>query len=253
MLSSVDNTSSVNDFLPYRDRWELTEARRYLTRSPTPLSVSLRTEFVDGIVRWREITFMADPGVQGVATVVSPVSGSVVRGVVLAHGGSDDGRRFFVCEAAGLAARGAAVILPVMRLRLENGCDAFAEDVRKAVLIERAALDVLVDWAGAPPGGLSFLGHSAGGAIGAVLSAVEPRLTRITILGTAPATWRARRGLSNWRTAASSRRSWLPSSIGSTSRPSSSHTAAASTASRPRPEHASSTDAELRTVTRGWS
>lgn len=42
---------------------------------------------------------------------------------------------------------------------------------------------MLVDWAGAPAGGLSFLGHSGGGSIGAVLSAIEPRLDRIAIFG----------------------------------------------------------------------
>jgi fermentation-respiration switch protein FrsA (DUF1100 family) len=102
--------------------------------------------------------------------------------VVLAHGGSDDGRQFFASEAAALAAQGAVVILPVTRIRLDDGVDAFATDVRNAVLTERAALDVLVE-AGAPPGELSFLGHSAGGALGAILSAVEPRLARIAIFG----------------------------------------------------------------------
>lgn len=63
-----------------------------------------------------------------------------------------------------------------------DGVDAFAADVRNAVLTEPAALDVLVE-AGAPPGALSFLGHSAGGALGAILSAVEPRLARIAIFG----------------------------------------------------------------------
>ncbi len=89
----------------------------------------------------------------------------MTRGVVLAHGGSDDGRRFFLTEAAALAARGAAVILPVTRIRQNDGVDAFAAEVRNAVLTERAALDVLVE-AGAPPGALSFLGHSGGGASG---------------------------------------------------------------------------------------
>lgn len=50
------------------------------------------------------------------------------------------------------------------------------------MLTERVALDVLVE-AGAPPGALSFLGHSAGGALGAILSAVEPGLARIAIFG----------------------------------------------------------------------
>lgn len=67
--------------------------------------------------------------------------------MVLAHGGSDDGRRFFVSEAADLACCGAAVILPAVRVRQDSGTDEFATDVRDAVLTERAALDVLI----APP------------------------------------------------------------------------------------------------------
>ena len=79
-----------------------------------------------------------------------------------------------------MAAQGATVVLPVTRIGPDDGVDAFATDVKNAVLIECAALDVLIE-AGAPPDALSFLGHSAGGAIGAILSAVAPRLARIAI------------------------------------------------------------------------
>jgi hypothetical protein len=182
MLGSVDDVSAVEDFLPYRGRWELTDVRRYFARPPVPLAVSLLAERGHGILAWREVNFAAGSGVEGIATVVLPMSKTVTRGVALAHGGSDDGRQFFLSEAAALAAHGAAVILPVTRIRLDCGVDAFATDVRNAVLTERAALDVLAE-AGAPPGALSFLGHSAGGAIGAILSAVEPRLARIAIFG----------------------------------------------------------------------
>jgi hypothetical protein len=106
MLDSVDDMSAVEDFLPYRGRWELAEVRRYFARPPVPLSVSLLTERGDGILHRREVNFAAGSGVRGIATVVSPLSKTVTRGVVLAHGGSDDGRRFFVSEAAALAAQG---------------------------------------------------------------------------------------------------------------------------------------------------
>lgn len=223
MLGSVDDMSAVEDFLPYRDRWELTDVRRYFARPPVPLSVSLLAERGDGILHWREVNFAADSGVvEGIATVVLPMSKTVTRGVVLAPGGSDDGRRFFVSEAAALAAQGAAVILPVTRIRQDDGVDAFATDVRNAVLTERAALDVLVE-AGAPPGALSFLGHSAGGALGALLSAVEPRLARIAIFGNGDGPL-GQLWLLNSRAAASSRRIWPPSPTGSIS-----HTSSVST------------------------
>ncbi len=126
------------------------------------------------------MSFAADVGAEDIGTVVVPVSEEVTRGVVLAHGGIDDGRRFFRSEAAALAAQGAVVILPVTRIRTDASVDAFATDVRLAVLTERAALDVLLRL-GAPADALSFLGHSGGGALGAVLTAVEPRLGRVVI------------------------------------------------------------------------
>ena len=171
---------AVDDFWPYRGRWELAEVRRYFTRSPLPLSVSLLAERADGDLRWREVSFAGGAGVEAIATMVLPLSKTVTWGVVLAHGGSDDGRRFFLSEAAALAAQGAAVILPAVRVRQTEGVDAFAADVRNAVLIERAALDILIE-AGAPPGALSFLGHSGGGALAGILCAVEPRLARVGI------------------------------------------------------------------------
>ncbi|HVX42471.1 MAG TPA: hypothetical protein VHC49_01225 [Mycobacteriales bacterium] len=124
----------------------------------------------------------ASGSVEGIATVVAPVSGPVTRGVVLAHGGSEDGRHCFESEAAALASRGAAVVLPVARIRLDGGIEGFASDVRNAVLTQRAALDLLIE-SGAPPDHLAFVGHSAGGAQAAILSGVEPRLSRIAILG----------------------------------------------------------------------
>lgn len=176
-MSNVD----IDDaFRPYRHRWNLIAARRYFDRALVPASAVVRSERVDGSLRWREVTFPADVGVEAVATVVSPSSGRVERGLVLAHGGSDDGRRFFLSEAAALAAQGAVVVLPVTRFRFLDGVDAFAADNRTAVLTQRAALDVLLE-CGAPPGALSYLGHSAGGALGAILAAVEPRLAGIVI------------------------------------------------------------------------
>lgn len=133
----------------------------------------------DGLI-WREVSIVVDLDAEGFATVVLPVTDTVRRGVVLAHGGSQDGRRFFRSEAAALAGQGAVVVLPATRMRTDDGVDTFVADVRVAVLTERAALDVLFEF-GTPAEALSFLGHSAGGALGAVLSAVEPRLAGLVI------------------------------------------------------------------------
>jgi len=170
----------VGAFAPYRGRWELAGARRFFDLATRSVSVSVSGEHEQAGVVWREVTFAADPSTVVTATVVSPLGQRVTRGAVLAHGGTDGVRRFFLSEAAAMAAGGAIVILPVTRMRPQDGIDIFAATVRTAVLTERAALDVLVEM-GAPPDTLCFLGHSAGGFLGAILAAVEPRLARIVI------------------------------------------------------------------------
>jgi len=103
--------------------------------------VSVSGEHEHAGVVWREVTFAADSATVVTATVVSPLGQRVTRGAVLAHGGTDDGRRFFLSEAAAMAAGGAIVILPVARMRPQDGIDIFAATVCTAVLTERAALD----------------------------------------------------------------------------------------------------------------
>lgn len=188
MLGIVDGMSVRDDRLMYRAPWQWPDAQRFFARQPVPPSVSLLRERTDDVLRWREVRFAVGAGVEGIATLVVPTAVPVARGVVVAHGGTDDGRRFFLSEAAALAAQGAAVVLPATRMRGGDGIDTFASDVRTAVLTQRAALDLLVE-AGSPPDALSFLGHSAGGSLGAVLSAVEPRLTRIAIFGSGAGPW----------------------------------------------------------------
>ena len=48
-LGSMDDMAAVEDVLPYRGRWELTEVRRYFAHPPMPLSVSLLKDRADGI------------------------------------------------------------------------------------------------------------------------------------------------------------------------------------------------------------
>ena len=139
MLGNVDDAPPVTS-RPYRARWSLAEARHYFACPPTPLALSLLEERMDRGLIWREVSFTADVDTAGIATVVLPASRTLRRGVVLAHGGSHDGRRFFRSEAAALAAQGAVVILPATRMRTTDGVEAFVADVRVAVLTERASL-----------------------------------------------------------------------------------------------------------------
>ena len=141
-------------------------------------------------LRWRELRYTVRPGLIRSATLItSDRAAPPARGVVLAHGGTDDGRHFFFGEAAVLAHQGAAVVLPAVRLRLGDSFDDFAADIRDAVLTLRRALDVLTDVSLAPADHLSYLGHSAGAMWGAYLCAIELRLSRVGVFATGSGTF----------------------------------------------------------------
>ena len=116
---------------------------------------------------------------EDVATLVRP-AGSPVCGVVIAHGGSDDGRRFFLDEAASFAARGAAVVLPVMRFEGHGDWDVTEAAIRRTVRTYRWALDVL-EAEGAPR--LGFYGHSGGAFLGILLAVADDRLEALVLAG----------------------------------------------------------------------
>ncbi len=161
-------------------QWTLGSAQRFFARPQPAGEGEVLSARVDHDLQWRDVSFAVRPGLTGLATMVSGQERRV--GVVLAHGGSDDGHRFFVDEAAQLARRGATVVLPVTRFPPHAEIGEVAEVVRDAVLTELCAVDLLVGQVG-PAARLCFLGHSAGGFLGAYLSALEPRLSRVAIFG----------------------------------------------------------------------
>jgi len=114
-----------------------------------------------------------------VATLVRP-KGSPVCGVVIAHGGSDDGRRFFLDEAMSFAARGAAVVLPVMRFPGHGDWATTEASIHRTVRTYRWALDVLTA-EGAPR--LGFYGHSGGAFLGILLAVADDRLEALVLAG----------------------------------------------------------------------
>jgi pimeloyl-ACP methyl ester carboxylesterase len=114
-----------------------------------------------------------------VGTLVRP-AGAPVCGVVIAHGGSDDGRRFFLDEAASFAARGAAVLLPVMRFPGHADWAATEASIHRTIRTYRWALDVL-DAEGAPR--LGFYGHSGGAFLGILLAVADDRLDALVLAG----------------------------------------------------------------------
>ncbi|MGR6320682.1 hypothetical protein Q2K19_22400 [Micromonospora soli] len=83
----------------------------------------------------------------------------------------------FVDEATSLAERGMTALLTAYRLPPHGDQRAWADAVRAAVLTQRRGLDVLTAWADR----LCYFGHSGGAALGAILSAVEPRLFALAL------------------------------------------------------------------------
>jgi len=166
----------------YEQSWTVAAARGFFADPGSGSRLNVVSDHHKADVRYREISFDIRPGVSGVATVVD-AGRTAGPGVVLAHGGSDDGRRFLLTEAEQLARRGATVILPVTRFPWYADVDHIASAIRDAVLTERRAVGVLLDWAGSRPDNICFLGHSAGAFLAAHLSAVEPRLAKVVPFG----------------------------------------------------------------------
>ena len=145
-----------------------------------PLDVESRPPAVMGDVRVSDLSYAHPAGGRVAAFVVSGGRASG-PGVILAHGGSTDGRRLLGREAASLARIGFTVLLAATSFPGHGDAGAAAEAVRAAVLTQRRGLDVLTGWAGADPGRLGYFGHSAGAYQGAILSAAEPRLAALVL------------------------------------------------------------------------
>ncbi|GAA0908098.1 hypothetical protein GCM10009557_82790 [Virgisporangium ochraceum] len=126
-----------------------------------------------------EISFDDGDGGRSVGTLVTPPE-PTGTGVIIAHGGQADGRRFFMTEALALAGLGMTVLLPVTELPDHGDIEATSRAIRRHVLTHRRGVDVL-ETVTAGRGPLYFYGHSAGAAQGALLSAVEPRIAAFSL------------------------------------------------------------------------
>jgi dipeptidyl aminopeptidase/acylaminoacyl peptidase len=148
-----------------------------------PLDVRLGSSRGEGVTAV-DLTYSDGSGGTVVATLLRP-AGPTLGGVVVAHGGSDDGRRYFLDEAAELAEAGMAVLLPATRLPPHGDTLATAAAVARAVRNFRRGLDVLRTY---DADRLCFFGHSAGAVLGALLAGAEPRLTAVVLAGTGSGT-----------------------------------------------------------------
>lgn len=149
-------------------------------RRDAPLDVACHDHVVTGDVSMSEISYDNGVGGRARATLIAPAQPSGA-GVILAHGGTDDGRRYFVDEATCLAGSGMTALLPATAFPQHGDQQATTDAIRAAVLTHRRGLDVLTTWVGAGIDRLCYFGHSGGAFQGAILSAVEPRVTALAL------------------------------------------------------------------------
>jgi hypothetical protein len=127
----------------------------------------------------REISYDNGAGGRCVATLVSPQQ-PTGTGVIIAHGGTGDGRRFFMTEALAMASRSITVLLPVTEMPDHGDIEASGQAIRRHVLSHRRSVDLLATVTEGR-GSLHFYGHSGGAFQGALLSAVEPRIVAFAL------------------------------------------------------------------------
>jgi dipeptidyl aminopeptidase/acylaminoacyl peptidase len=141
-----------------------------------PVAAERHGHVMIGALSVSDLTYDNGAGGRARATLIVPPRPNGTA-VVLAHGGTADGRHYFLSEAAYLANRGMTTLLTAYSLPEEHGDQqATGDGIRAAVLTQRRALDVLTTWVDPPPDRLCYFGHSNGAFMGSLLSAVEPRL-----------------------------------------------------------------------------
>ncbi len=146
-----------------------------------PLGVTVRatTDDTAAGVAVADLTF--DDGFGGTveAYLVTPLNAPPgLAGVVFAHG-SDRDRSRFLPEAKTLAVRGAAVLLPTVPMTFTWTATTDVEFVRRALIVQRRAVDVLV--ARPSCARLGFAGHSWGGVLAGIMAGAEPRLAAVVV------------------------------------------------------------------------
>ncbi|RLK24892.1 hypothetical protein DER29_2855 [Micromonospora sp. M71_S20] len=141
-----------------------------------PLEVQRHDHVVTGDLTISELTYDHGAGGRARATLIVPARPNGT-GVILTHGGTDDGRHFFVDEATNMAERGMTALLTAYRLPPHGDQGVVADAVRVAVLTQLRGLDLLTGWADR----LCYFGHSGGAQFGAILSAVDPRLSALAL------------------------------------------------------------------------
>ena len=150
-------------------------------RHDAALNVECHNETVTAGLSVRELSYDHGAGGRALATLIVPPRPSGT-GVIVCHGGTEDGRFWFIPEATQLALQaGMTVLLPATWLPPHGDRRASADAMRVNVLTHRRGLDLLTTWVDHRLNRLGFFGHSGGAFQGAYLSAVEPRLDALVL------------------------------------------------------------------------
>lgn len=135
-----------------------------------------------------DISFRGSRGRRVNAFLMIPDGKGPFGGVVFQHGSGQD-RTEFVAEALALAQRGAVGVMldePWVRSNSSAPPDRLARNIRQDyvdnVVDVRRAVDLLHSRKDVDGKRIGFVGHSYGAAIGAIGSAVEPRIKAFNLL-----------------------------------------------------------------------
>jgi pimeloyl-ACP methyl ester carboxylesterase len=147
----------------------------------TPLAVERHGRIAVGQLTVSDLTYDNGNGGRAHATLLGPPRPTGTA-VILAHGGTGDGRHYFLSEATDLANRGITALLTAYSLPEKHGDQqATGDAIRTAVLTQRRGLDVLTTWVDTPIDRLCYFGHSNGAFMGCMLSVAEPRLYALAL------------------------------------------------------------------------
>lgn len=156
------------------------QARLFDYDADVPLNVDVGHATETGGASVVDISYDDSTGQRVPAYVVSAPARNGC-GLIIAHGGTADGRHFFVDEAVALSHLGFTVLLPATTLPRHGNIAASTSAIRASVLVHRRGLDVLTQAWSVDADRLGFYGHSGGACQAAILSAVEPRLSHLVI------------------------------------------------------------------------